>query len=84
MPATTFEFRVQYVDDVDPFNVLASIKHAEPTVAKRYKFASDLPLFDQVPAVKKTLRAPHKVWSQPVICLASGKKIMRDWQIVWV
>lgn len=61
MPATIYEFRVQYVDDVDPFNVLASIKHAEPTVAKRYKFASDLPLFDQVPALKKTLRAPHKV-----------------------
>ena len=61
MPATVYEFRVQYVDDVDPFNVLASIKHAEPTVAKRYKFASDLPLFDQVPALKKTLRAPHKV-----------------------
>lgn len=60
MPST-YEFRVQYVDDVDPFNVLASIKHAEPTVARRYTFAADLPLYDQIPAIKKTLRAPHKV-----------------------
>ena len=55
------EFRVQYVDDVDPFNVLASIKHAEPTVARKYTFASDVALYDQIPAVKKLLRAPHKV-----------------------
>ena len=55
------EFRVQYVDDVDPFNVLASIKHAEPTVARKYTFASDVTLYDQIPAVKKLLRAKHKV-----------------------
>ena len=47
MPTTIYEFRVQYMDNVDPFNILASIKHAEPTVAKCYKLASDLPLFDQ-------------------------------------
>ena len=58
---TTYEFRVQYIDDVDPFNVLASIKHAEPTVPKKYTFVSGLPLYDQVPAMKKALRAPHKV-----------------------
>lgn len=57
----TIEFRVQYIDDVDPFNVLASIKHAEPTVPKRYNFVSDLPLYDQVPSLKKYLKAPHKV-----------------------
>lgn len=56
-----YEFRVQFVDDVDPFNVLASVKHAEPTVPKRFSFVSDLPLFDQVPGLKKHLRAPHKV-----------------------
>ena len=57
----SLEFRVQFVDDVDPFNVLASIKHAEPTVPKRYKFMGDVPLYDQVPGLKKHLRAPHKV-----------------------
>ena len=56
-----YEFRVQFVDDVDPFNVLASVKHAEPTVPKRFSFVSDLPLYDQVPGLKKHLRAPHKV-----------------------
>ena len=58
---TTYEFRVQYIDDVDPFNVLASIKHAEPSVPKKYTMVSGLPLYDQVPAMKKALRAPHKV-----------------------
>ena len=58
---TTYEFRVQYIDDVDPFNVLASIKHAEPSMPKKYTVVSGLPLYDQVPAMKKVLRAPHKV-----------------------
>ena len=58
---TNYEFRVQFIDDVDPFNVLASIKHAEPTVPKRYTFVHDLPLYDQVPGLKKHIRAPHKV-----------------------
>ena len=56
-----YEFRVQFVDDVDPFNVLASLKHAEPTVPKKYKFAATVPLCDQIPGLKKHLRAPHKV-----------------------
>jgi hypothetical protein len=56
-----YEFRVQFVDDVDPFNVLASLKHAEPTVPKKYKFAADAPLCDQIPGLKKHLRAPHKI-----------------------
>lgn len=59
--AAAYEFRVQFVDDVDPFNVLASLKHAEPTVPKKYKFAADVPLYDQVPGLKKHLRAPQKV-----------------------
>jgi hypothetical protein len=59
--AASYEFRVQFVDDVDPFNVLASLKHAEPTVPKKYKFASDAPLYDQIPGLKKLLRAPHKI-----------------------
>ena len=54
------EFRTQYIDDVDPFNVLASIKHAEPTVPKKYDFAKNLSLYDQLPGLKRHLRAPHK------------------------
>ncbi len=60
MPVSV-EFRVQFIDDADPFSVLASIKHAEPTVPKRFKFVHDLPLYDQVPGLKKHLKAPHKV-----------------------
>eukprot|EP00731_Ephydatia_muelleri_P026514 Em0018g614a len=59
--STTNEFRVQYIDDVDPFNVLASLKHAEPTVPKRYSFIADTPLCDQVAGLKRYLRAPHKI-----------------------
>lgn len=70
---TTYEFRVQCIDDVDPFNVLASFKHAEPTVPKRYTFVSGLPLYDQVPAMKKVLRAPHKV--QLIYCVAKHSAV---------
>jgi hypothetical protein len=55
------EFKIQYVDDLDPFNVLASIKHVEPTVPKKFKVLSSIPLIDQLGSVKKALRAPHKV-----------------------
>ena len=60
------EFRVQYIDDVDPFNVLASIKHAEPTLPKRFSFVLEVPLYDQVPGMKKTLRSPHKVRTRSI------------------
>ena len=59
--ADGYKFRVQYVDDLDPFNVVASIKHAEPTVAKKFEFLRNVPLSDQFAGVKKLLRAPHKV-----------------------
>ena len=61
--ADVCKFRVQYVDDLDPFNVVASIKHAEPTVARKFEFLRNVPLCDQLAAVKKLLRAPHKVCS---------------------
>ena len=63
--AEACKFRVQYVDDLDPFNVVASVKHAEPTVAKKFEFQRDVPLCDQLAAVKKLLRAPHKVGRYP-------------------
>jgi len=52
---------VQFVDDVDPFNVLANIKHAEPTKPKTFPFIRNIPLADQMQDLKKLLRAPHKV-----------------------
>lgn len=55
------EIRVQYIDDVDPFNALASLKHAEPTVPKSYTCVGGIRLCDQIAGLKKFLRAPHKV-----------------------
>ncbi len=60
MSSKLVEFRVQYVDDVDPFNVLASLKHAEPTVPKKYEFVKGQSLYDQLPGLKRLLRARHK------------------------
>ena len=57
----SFEVQVQYIDDSDPFNVLATIKHAEPTPPLKYSFVSEIPLCDQIAGVKKTLKAPQKV-----------------------
>ena len=57
----SYQFQVQYVDDTDPFNVMASIRHAEPTVNKKFTFSKSVPLEDQLGAIKKLLRAPHKV-----------------------
>lgn len=77
----SYEFRVQYIDDVDPFNVLASIKHAEPTVPKKYSFSANLQLYDQVPALKKTLRAPHKVRTYVVVfvCLCLYAEVLNEY-----
>ena len=57
----SFDVQVQYIDDSDPFNVLATIKHAEPSPPSRYNFVSGIPLCDQIAGVKKTLKAPQKV-----------------------
>ncbi len=73
MPSQLIEFRVQYIDDVDPFNVLASIKHAEPTVPKKYQFVKGLSLYDQLPGLKKLLRAPHKKVS---LCLCNIRPLI--------
>ena len=66
----SYEFKIQYVDDLDPFNVLASIKHVEPTVAKKFSVLKNVPLIDQLGSMKKSLRAPHKV--SPVVSNGYG------------
>lgn len=57
----SYEVSVQYIDDSDPFNVLGTIKHAEPSPPLKYSFVSDIPLCDQIAGLKKALKAPHKV-----------------------
>ncbi|XP_071786109.1 FH1/FH2 domain-containing protein 3-like isoform X14 [Asterias amurensis] len=53
-----FTCRVQYLDDTDPF---ASTVFPEPTRPPSFTFNEYLPLIDQLPAVCKFLRAPHKL-----------------------
>ncbi|XP_019849453.1 PREDICTED: FH1/FH2 domain-containing protein 3-like, partial [Amphimedon queenslandica] len=57
----SYEVSVQYIDDSDPFNVLGTIKHAEPSPPLKYSFVSDIPLCDQIAGLKKMLKAPHKI-----------------------
>jgi hypothetical protein len=72
------EFKIQYVDDLDPFNVLASIKHVEPTVPKKFKVLSSIPLIDQLGSVKKALRAPHKIEECTLLALREDKVAYLD------
>ncbi|XP_033626839.1 FH1/FH2 domain-containing protein 3-like isoform X4 [Asterias rubens] len=53
-----FTCRVQYLDDTDPF---ASTVFPEPTRPPSFTFNEYLPLIDQLPAVCKFLKAPHKL-----------------------
>ena len=55
------EILVQYIDDVDPFNAMACLKHAEPSSPVRYTFLEGVPLCDQIAGLKKFLKAPQKV-----------------------
>ena len=50
--------RVQYLDDIDPFN---STNFPEPTRPPSFEFLLSVPLCNQVNGVKRLLKAPHKV-----------------------
>ncbi|KAK1788982.1 hypothetical protein P4O66_015875 [Electrophorus voltai] len=53
----TFECRVQFLDDTDPFN---STNFPEPTRPPHYTFREDIPLINQIAGVHRLLHAPHK------------------------
>ncbi len=55
---TTFQCRVQYLDDTEPFN---STNFPEPTRPPNYTFLKNVPLANQIAGVKRLLKAPHKV-----------------------
>lgn len=54
----TFECRVQYLDDTDPFS---STNFPEPTRPPLFTFHRTVPLINQIGGVHKLLGAPHKV-----------------------
>lgn len=55
----TFQCRVQYLDDTDPF--ASSTNFPEPSRPPTYTFLTNVPLINQIGGVKKLLKAPHKV-----------------------
>ena len=54
----TFQCRVQYLDDTDPFS---STNFPEPTRPPTYTFLTNVSLINQIAGVKRLLKAPHKV-----------------------
>ena len=54
----TLQARVQFLDDIDPFN---STNFPEPARPPTYDFILAVPLCNQINGVKRLLKAPHKV-----------------------
>ncbi|KAF7418526.1 FH1/FH2 domain-containing protein 3 isoform X3 [Vespula maculifrons] len=54
--------RVQYLNDVDPFAYASS--YPEPPRPPVHTFSATLPLINQLAAVHRLLRAPHRnIWA---------------------
>ncbi|KAI2799232.1 Formin Homology 2 Domain [Blomia tropicalis] len=52
--------KVQYLNDVDPFS--ACTKFPEPTRPPLFTFNVNIPLINQIAAVHRLLKAPHRKW----------------------
>jgi len=51
-------FRVQYLDDTDPFS---STNFPEPARPPSFTFNLDIPLCEQISGIHRLLKAPHKI-----------------------
>ncbi|XP_039183098.1 FH1/FH2 domain-containing protein 3 isoform X4 [Crotalus tigris] len=58
MATATVVYRVQFLDDTDPFN---STNFPEPTRPPLYSFREDIPLVTQLAGVHRLLKAPQKL-----------------------
>ncbi|CAF1631731.1 unnamed protein product, partial [Didymodactylos carnosus] len=58
---STFQCRVQYLDDTDPFS---SVNLPEPARPPLFTYLIDIPLINQLSSVHKVLNAPHKLYRQ--------------------
>ena len=67
----TFQTRVQYLDDTDPFS---STNFPEPSRPPTYTFLQNVPLVNQIAGVKRLLKAPHKVGGQSFFCEVKAYK----------
>ena len=56
---STLSCKVQYLNDVDPFSAVT--KFPEPTRPPLFTFNVNIPLINQIAAVHRLLKAPHRV-----------------------
>ena len=70
--------RVQYLNDVDPFAYASS--YPEPARPPVHTFSATLPLINQLAAVHRLLRAPHRV-SQTLFESANTRTQRQDRRI---
>ena len=57
MDASTYTFKVRFMDDRNPFTVA----YAEPTVPPSFTFTENDTLIEQIPSLIKVLNSPHQV-----------------------
>lgn len=69
--------RVQYLNDCDPFEYLTH--YPEPPRPPVHTFSCSLPLVNQIAAVHRLLKAPHRV--SAIFHCEYGTK-WRDWFVV--
>lgn len=63
--------RVQYLNDCDPFEYLTH--YPEPPRPPVHTFSCTLPLVNQIAAVHRLLKAPHRVSHSPFLDLTVMK-----------
>jgi hypothetical protein len=56
---TTLTCKVQYLNDIDPFG--ACTQFPEPSRPPLYTFNVNIPLINQIAAIHRLLKAPHRV-----------------------
>ena len=52
------EIKIQFLRDLDPFS---TTHFAEPSRAPLFTLNTDQPLYEQIPSIHRTVKAPHKI-----------------------
>lgn len=71
--------RVQYLNDCDPFEYLTH--YPEPPRPPVHTFSCTLPLVNQIAAVHRLLKAPHRVSHSPFLDLTVMKGLKFKWSL---
>lgn len=70
----TFQCRVQFLDDTDPFNANSI---PEPTRPPTYTFLKNVILNNQIGGVRKLLKAPHRVRKNILYYRSLSKAVLK-------